>query len=161
MTAVHHTRLGTVVIEDDGEALTRLHLAPEDHAPAHPAPLGVAARAAEQLDEYLAGARTSFDLPLAPRGTAFEEAVWGALLTIPYGQTRSYGEIAAQIGRSDPARPWEAARAVGRANGRNPLWVVVPCHRVIGANGALTGYAGGLEVKRALLELESGAARLL
>jgi methylated-DNA-[protein]-cysteine S-methyltransferase len=155
-TAVHETRLGRVAIDvdEDARALTRLHL---DPAATGAAPSGLAAEAARQLDAYLAGERTAFDLPLAPQGTAFEQEVWAALGTIPYGETRSYGQIAAQIGRTS----WSAARAVGRANGRNPLWIVVPCHRVVGADGRLTGYAGGLEVKRALLDLEAGSAALL
>lgn len=154
MTAVHDTRLGHIAIDVADGAITRLHLQPEAVGDA---PEGIAAEAARQLDEYLAGTRTTFELPLAPQGTVFEQEVWAALATIPYGQTRSYGQIAAQIGRPG----WSAARAVGRANGRNPLWIVVPCHRVVGADGRLTGYAGGLEVKRALLDLEAGAASLL
>lgn len=101
-----------------------------------------------QLDEYLEGRRRSFDLPLAPEGTDFQRLCWEALCEIPYGQTRSYSEQARLIGR--PA----AIRAVGRANHDNPIGVVIPCHRVIGANGHLTGYAGGLPMKRRLLELE-------
>jgi methylated-DNA-[protein]-cysteine S-methyltransferase len=106
----------------------------------------------EQLSEYFAGGRFAFDLPLAPRGTAFQLAVWEALSAIPACETRSYGEIAAAIGRP------KASRAVGAANGRNPLAVVVPCHRVIGANGTLTGYGGGLERKQWLLDHERAAA---
>ena len=102
-----------------------------------------------QLEEYFAGERTDFDLPLNPVGTPFQRVVWDALRTIPYGEIRSYGEIAVQIGRPG------AARAVGWANGRNPISVIVPCHRVIGASGALTGYGGGLERKRHLLDLEA------
>ena len=105
--------------------------------------------ARRQLDEYFAGHRTEFDLPLSPRGTAFQREVWAALQTIPYGEVRSYGQIAAQIGRPG------ASRAVGLANGRNPISVIVPCHRVIGASGALTGYGGGLPRKRLLLDLEA------
>ena len=101
-----------------------------------------------QLAEYFAGTRTQFDLPLAPEGTAFERAVWAELAKIPFGETRSYGEIARTLGRPD------AARAVGRANGANPIPIVVPCHRVIGADGSLTGFGGGLDVKARLLELE-------
>ncbi|GEJ56290.1 methylated-DNA--[protein]-cysteine S-methyltransferase [Anaeromyxobacter diazotrophicus] len=101
--------------------------------------------AARQLAAWFAGERTAFDLPLAPRGTPFQRRVWEALREIPYGETRSYGQIAARLGA--PA----AVRAVGAANGRNPLSIVVPCHRVIGASGALTGYAGGLERKKWLL----------
>lgn len=117
----------------------------------------VLAAAARQLEDYFAGRRTTFDLPLRPRGTAFQRAVWDALRAIPPGETRSYGEIARAVGK--PA----AVRAVGAANGQNPLAIVVPCHRVIGAGGTLTGYAGGLEAKRWLLEHEArvagGAAR--
>ena len=101
-----------------------------------------------QLDEYFAGRRTAFALPLDFRGTAFQRQVWQALLTIPFGETRHYAAIAAQIGRPG------AARAVGAANGRNPISIIAPCHRVIGANGALTGFAGGLAAKRRLLQHE-------
>ena len=112
------------------------------------------AAAGEQLDQYFAGERRDFDLPLDLRGTPFQRRVWQALLTIPYGETRSYGEIAAQIGRPD--RP----RAVGAANGRNPVSIVVPCHRVIGSDGSLTGYGGGLARKRWLLDHEAGRLAL-
>ena len=106
------------------------------------------ARAQAQLDEYFTGSRRHFDLPLAPQGTPFQRQVWFALATIPYGQTRSYAQIAAQLQRPT------ATRAVGAANGRNPLPIVLPCHRVIGADGSLTGFSGGLPTKRFLLELE-------
>ena len=105
--------------------------------------------AARQLAEYFGGRRRDFDLPLAPAGTPFQREVWAALRTIPYGQTRSYKDIAAAVGRP------RACRAVGMANNRNPLPIVIPCHRVIGASGALTGYAGGVDVKRRLLEIEN------
>jgi methylated-DNA-[protein]-cysteine S-methyltransferase len=108
--------------------------------------------AAAQLAEYFAGKRRTFDLPLAPHGTPFQLAVWSALRAIPYGETRNYAELARAIGRPT------ASRAVGAANGKNPLGIIVPCHRVIGASGALTGYAGGLSAKRWLLELEATAA---
>lgn len=101
-----------------------------------------------QLDEYFAGSRTSFTLPLNLRGTAFEKSVWSALQDIPYGETCTYGEIATAIGRP------KAYRAVGMANHKNPIGIIVPCHRVIGANGKLTGYAGGLPMKAALLAME-------
>jgi len=104
--------------------------------------------ACRQLDEYFSGQRRRFDLPLAPRGTAFQQAVWRALLEIPFGETRSYRQQAERIGRPT------AIRAVGTANGANPLAVIVPCHRVIGSDGSLTGYAGGLARKALLLELE-------
>jgi len=104
--------------------------------------------ARRQLDEYFAGRRRSFELPLAPRGTGFQREVWHALTTIPYGETVSYAQLAARIGRP------KAMRAVGAANGRNPLPIVLPCHRVIGADGSLTGFGGGLDAKRFLLQLE-------
>ena len=108
------------------------------------------ALAGRQLAEYFQGQRQEFSLPLAPQGTPFQQRVWSALQTIPYGQTRSYGEIARQV--NSP----KGARAVGMANHRNPIAVFIPCHRVVGQNGALTGYAGGLWRKEKLLELEKG-----
>lgn len=104
----------------------------------------------KQLDEYFAGTRKAFDLEVSPKGTAFQHEVWSALRGIPYGQTRSYGDIAEQLGRPD------AARAVGRANGSNPISIVVPCHRVIGRDGSMTGFGGGTDVKARLLALEQG-----
>lgn len=101
-----------------------------------------------QLEEYFAGSRREFFIPLDMRGTEFQKQVWEQLLAIPYGTTRSYGELASRLGKPS------ASRAVGAANGRNPLSIVVPCHRVIGSSGALTGFAGGLEAKRTLLMLE-------
>ena len=109
-------------------------------------------RAMTQLAEYFAGARRTFDLPLAPRGTAFQRRVWRALGEIPYGKTIAYGELARRIGKPS------ASRAVGLANGANPLPIVVPCHRVIGADGSLTGYGGGLERKDLLLRLEGAGS---
>lgn len=106
-----------------------------------------------QLDEYFRGERKHFDLPLAPRGTQFQREVWFALATIPYGETVSYAQLAGRVGR--PA----AMRAVGAANGRNPLPIVLPCHRVIGADGSLTGFGGGLPTKQFLLELEGALPR--
>ena len=107
-----------------------------------------------QLAEYFAGRRSSFEVPLAMTGTAFERRVWSALREIPYGESISYGELARRIGKPT------GARAVGLANGRNPISVIVPCHRVIGADGSLTGYGGGVERKRFLLDLEAGALTL-
>ncbi len=104
----------------------------------------------KQLDEYFAGERKAFNLEVAPAGTAFQHEVWSALQRIPYGQTRSYGDVAEQLGRP------EAARAVGRANGSNPVAIVVPCHRVIGRDGSMTGFGGGTDVKARLLALEQG-----
>jgi methylated-DNA-[protein]-cysteine S-methyltransferase len=112
--------------------------------PRHP----VLVETARQLREYFAGRRRSFDLALDVAGTPFQRAVWTALLTIPFGETRTYGELARQVGRPS------AARAVGAANGQNPVAIVAPCHRVIGAGGALTGFAGGLDAKARLLRLE-------
>lgn len=109
-------------------------------------------RATDQLTAYFARDRRTFDLPLAPRGSEFQLQVWKQLAAIPYGETTSYGEIARRLGHTNAA-----SRAVGLANGRNPIPIVVPCHRVIGANGSLTGYAGGLERKQLLLELEQDA----
>jgi methylated-DNA-[protein]-cysteine S-methyltransferase len=106
---------------------------------------------ATQLTEYFDGRRRAFDLPLAPEGTPFQLRVWNALVEIPYGETISYGELAARIGDRS------ASRAVGLANGSNPLPIVIPCHRVIGSNGKLTGYGGGLAIKQQLLSLERGA----
>jgi methylated-DNA-[protein]-cysteine S-methyltransferase len=108
-----------------------------------------------QLAEYFDGRRRQFDLPLAPEGTPFQQSVWRALLDIPYGETISYGELATRIGRRS------ASRAVGLANGSNPLPIVIPCHRVIGASGKLTGYGGGLAIKDQLLALERGERRLV
>ena len=111
------------------------------------------AAVAAQLEEYFEGRRTDFDLPLAYGGTPFQRAVWAALREIPYGQTISYAELAERIGRPT------ASRAVGLANGKNPISIIVPCHRVIGSGGDLTGYGGGLERKRHLLDFEHGGAQ--
>jgi methylated-DNA-[protein]-cysteine S-methyltransferase len=110
-------------------------------------------QAITQLEAYFAGELRQFDLLLAPEGTAFQREVWSALTVIPYGETVSYGELARRLGR--PA----ASRAVGAANGQNPIPIVIPCHRVIGADGSLTGFGGGLAIKRRLLDLESGVSR--
>lgn len=111
-------------------------------------------RAAAQLQDWFAGRRRDFDLPLAPRGTPFQQAVWREIARVGWGETRAYGVVAAAIGRP------RAVRAVGAATGRNPLTLIVPCHRLLGRDGALTGYAGGLERKRALLAFEAGAPPL-
>jgi methylated-DNA-[protein]-cysteine S-methyltransferase len=128
------------------------HPRPEDHDGDHaPARLAFARR---QLEEYFGGKRRRFDLPLAPRGTAFQLRVWEALRSIPWGETWSYADLARELGKP------KAVRAVGGANGRNPLPIVVPCHRVIGADGSLTGFGGGLQIKSLLLALEGHAADL-
>jgi methylated-DNA-[protein]-cysteine S-methyltransferase len=159
---VVHTRVespvGPLVLAASDEGLHAIEFQPSRHPVArdgmwqegdHP----LLRAAATQLAEYFAGVRRAFDLSLAPRGTAFQQAVWRTLATIPYGETISYTELAARVGR--PA----AVRAVGAANGRNPLPIVLPCHRVIGANGSLTGFGGGLPAKRFLLELEGALPR--
>ena len=105
-------------------------------------------KAAQELSEYFAGNRKEFDIPLNPKGTDFQKSVWNALCTIPYGKTMSYGQVAAQIGNP------KASRAVGMANNKNPIPILIPCHRVIGANGKLVGYGGGIWMKQKLLELE-------
>lgn len=135
--------LGAVYLRDDAR------LRGVAGAAARPSSLLSEARA--QLEAYFRGARRTFDLPLAPRGTAFQHAVWSELARIPFAQTRTYRDVARAIGRPD------ACRAVGAANGRNPLAIVVPCHRVVGTGGALTGYAGGLPAKRWLLACERRA----
>lgn len=136
---------GLVAILWPNERPGRVPLGPTVEDAGHP----ILARAAMQVDGYFAGTLRAFDVPLDFRGTDFQRSVWHALLTIPFGETRSYAQIADQIGRPT------ASRAVGAANGRNPVSIIAPCHRVIGANGALTGFAGGLEAKRLLLDLEA------
>lgn len=150
------TPIGELVLAGDGESLTRLDL-PGRHGPIGDVSEDRSAFAEpiDQLERYFAGELREFDLALAPAGGAFDMAVWDELNRIPYGQTTSYGAVAAAIGHPD------SPRAVGAANGRNPIPIVVPCHRVIGSNGKLVGYGGGLETKRRLLELESGTAQLL
>ena len=134
----------------DGAALSAIRFGATQSATTDASAVApVLAEAARQLDEYFAGERREFELPLAQAGTRFQLAVWQALLTIPYGETRTYGQVAEQL-----ALPLSASRAVGAANGANPIPVVVPCHRVIGAGGRLTGYGGGLDRKEALLRLE-------
>jgi methylated-DNA-[protein]-cysteine S-methyltransferase len=169
--SVRHTKLGTALGEltlvADGNELTGVYFPHHWYRPAEssfggymPATEDALCReAGEQLAEYLAGTRRSFDLPLAARGDEFQQRVWALVRDIPYGQTRSYGELAAEL--ADGTLPQE----VGQAVGRNPLSVIVPCHRVVGRNGQLTGYAGGLKRKRFLLQLEepapAAAGRLL
>ncbi|MCP5189361.1 MAG: methylated-DNA--[protein]-cysteine S-methyltransferase [Pseudomonadales bacterium] len=150
------TPIGTLRLLSNGEQLLRIEFGEAGALPpgTRRANDPVLQRGSEQLDEYFTGHRKQFDLPLAPRGTAFQQAVWQALTAIPWGQWRSYGALAAAIGQP------RSARAVGAANRRNPLPIVVPCHRVVGSDGSLTGFAGGLEVKRYLLELEGSLPQL-
>lgn len=147
--------IGRLLLAGDGEALQVIGF-PEGRMARQPQPdwmrrNGVFTEARKQLLAYFAGELQQFTLKLAPRGTVFQRKVWGALKQIPYGETRSYGEIAAVIDRP------EASRAVGAANGLNPIPIVVPCHRVIGSSGALTGFGGGLPAKKYLLQLEKNA----
>lgn len=151
--------IGELLLLGDGHALRGLYMQdgrkPVKIAPRWERSEAPFAGVQEQLREYFAGERTTFDdLPLVLDGAQFERRVWRALQDIPYGETASYGEIARHVGQPG------AARAVGLANGRNPIAVIVPCHRVIGANGSLVGYGGGLERKRLLLELEQGQGRM-
>lgn len=144
--------VGPLTLAGVGTALMHLRMADQTHEPDRSSWLAADDKAfpeaVEQLAAYFAGELTEFDVQLELIGTEFQRKVWKALLTIPYGETRSYGEIAEQIGSLG------ASRAVGLANGRNPIGIIVPCHRVIGSSGGLTGYGGGIERKRALLALE-------
>ncbi|OBB99004.1 methylated-DNA--[protein]-cysteine S-methyltransferase [Mycobacterium sp. 852002-40037_SCH5390672] len=143
--------IGLLTLAGRGSVLTNLRMVDQTYEPSrngwtqNPRAFGAAV---EQLTAYFAGERIDFDIEFDLHGSEFQRRVWKALLTIPYGETRSYGQIAAQIGAIG------SARAVGLANGHNPIAIVVPCHRVIGANGSLTGYGGGLDRKRTLLDME-------
>ena len=151
-TALLQSPIGPLFVEGGEHGLTRLYTGGHRlHAEAPPDD-GAFAAVVEQLDAYFAGELRRFDLALAPEGTEFERRVWDALVRIPYGETVSYGELANELGMPG------GARAVGRANALNPISIVVPCHRVVGSNGKLTGYAGGLDVKRRLLDHERGIA---
>lgn len=153
-TTRFHSPLGVIVLTSDGTSLTGLYFEGQKHFPAQAGTwiedgsLPLFAEAQAQVLAYFAGARRAFDLPLAPAGTDFQRAVWRQLEAIPYGATCPYGELARRLGRP------RAARAVGAAVGRNPISIVVPCHRALGKDGSLTGFAGGLDRKRALLERE-------
>ena len=151
------TPIGTLLIAGDADAVLQITFPSRGKAAKAEAgwvesqrgPVGEAIR---QLREYFAGKRTGFDLPLAPRGTEFQRSVWRQLQEIPYGETISYGELARRVGNP------KASRAVGSANGANPLPIVIPCHRVIAGNGTLGGFGGGLPMKQTLLALEQGAS---
>jgi len=145
--------VGDLLLVADDEGLTAINFAPFDPMTGERDDDHPALRAAvQQLAEYFAGERSEFELPLAAKGSAFRQQVWAALREIPYGTTKSYGTIAGELGLTG-----HGARAVGLANGANPLAIVVPCHRVVGSNGKLIGYAGGLDRKRQLLALEGAA----
>jgi methylated-DNA-[protein]-cysteine S-methyltransferase len=159
-TLLMDSPVGPLEVVSDGESITHVLFVDDDVAMLPTAMTSstpkdvVLAEAQRQLTAYFAGELNEFDLPLAPVGTPFQRRVWHELEQIPYGETASYGEIAVRLGL-----PPGASRAVGTANGSNPIAIVVPCHRVIGANGTLTGYAGGLHRKRYLLDLESQASQ--
>jgi methylated-DNA-[protein]-cysteine S-methyltransferase len=140
--------IGPLTVVREGDVLVRLYLEPPGPAAGGLGPRDEGGAVAAQLAEYFAGERTAFDLPLRPVGSGFELAVWEQLATIPYGETRTYGAVAGAVGAPG------GAQAVGLACGRNPLAIVVPCHRVIGADGSLVGFGGGLPRKRFLLDLE-------
>lgn len=153
---VYASPLGDLMLVANETALTGMHIVHGKHVPAvqpgwvnarnHP----LLNQTQRELDAYFHGQRRTFAVPLAPQGTVFQKKAWTALLAIPFGETRTYGQQALAIGRPS------AARAVGAANGKNPIGIIIPCHRVIGASGAMTGYAGGLDAKRFLLNLENG-----
>lgn len=149
----YETEMGKIGIAENGEAITDVFFNENEIKMSKNIDIEIREtellrEAAKQLKEYFLGNRKSFDIPLAPKGTEFQQKVWKALQEIPFGETRSYGEIARNVGNP------KAARAVGMANNRNPIAIFIPCHRVIGANGKLVGYAGGLDIKEHLLSVE-------
>lgn len=146
----YNTKIGEIAIEENGVAITRLYFVNKDleKEVEIKEETWLMRKAIKEIKEYLEGKRNSFDLPLEPEGTEFQKKVWNVLKEIPYGETRSYGEIAKLIGNE------KASRAVGMANNKNPIMIMIPCHRVIGVNGKLVGYAGGLDVKEKLLNME-------
>lgn len=147
-TAIYHSHFGQMELTYEEDAVTALKMAGKEAE--GEAPEGLALKVFRELDEYFEGKRKTFDIPLRTHGTAFQEKVWAALRAIPYGEVRSYKEVAEAIGHP------KAYRAVGMANNANPIFIIVPCHRVIGSDGSLTGYGGGLPMKKALLSLERG-----
>lgn len=146
--AIMNTAMGSLLIKADDSSITSIHFLNDSQTLPELVDNAIIDQCITELGEYFAGKRVTFDLPLAPKGTDFQKSVWQQLLKIPYGNTTSYGEIAQQIGNP------KAARAIGLANNRNPIPIIIPCHRVVGSNGSLTGYAGGLENKSYLLKLE-------
>lgn len=141
--------IGRIVVEDDGSFITRVYVDNAFIGSGDNSRLFIAAK--KQLEEYFCGKRREFDIPIRLNGTEFQKAVWNALLTVPYGKTASYKDIAAMIGKP------KAARAVGGANNKNPVMIIVPCHRVVGADGGLTGYACGTDIKQTLLNIEKNS----
>ena len=147
--ALYSTFLGDIEIECNGETLTRLDFVQPQQISTKYCRSVFSDFVFDQIEDYLAGRRRVFDVPICLVGTNFQQQVWQALTKIPFGETRSYGQIAAEVGNS------KAARAVGMAVHKNPIAIIVPCHRVIGANGALVGYAAGLSIKKSLLKIEN------
>jgi len=152
ISVVHDSPVGPLTLISNGAALEHVEFENPRYAydPAPPGSDKILDKARRELDAYFAGRLKAFSVPVAPQGTPFQQRVWAALQAIPYGVTRSYGQQAVAIGSP------QASRAVGLANGRNPVAIIIPCHRVIGANGSLTGYGGGMERKKLLLDLEQG-----
>ena len=146
--AVYPSRLGDIKITYTDKAITGIDIGASGYNSNESEPGALSESAIEQLNEYFTGKRKDFDLPLAPSGTHFQQKVWAQLQKIPYGQTRSYKDIAQAVGSP------KGFRAVGMANNKNPIAIVIPCHRVIGADGSLVGYGGGLDMKQSLLDLE-------
>jgi len=145
---LYESPFGIIKIGSDGSAITYVKLLNDNNRIGEKTSDNLTDKTAKQLDEYFSGKRLSFNLPLNPQGTDFQRSVWNALCVVPYGETKSYKQIAEII-----MKP-KACRAVGAANNKNPIWIIIPCHRVIGSNGALIGYGGGLEMKKYLLDLE-------
>jgi len=150
---IYDSVCGKIMIESDGSAVTLLKTDGFAKPSGKKASDVITDMAARQLDEYFDGRRNRFDVPLCPRGTDFQVNVWNALCKIPYGETRSYKQIAQAVDKPG------AYRAVGLANNRNPIWIMIPCHRVIGSDGTLTGYGGGLKMKQQLLDMEKQEKR--
>jgi len=145
-----NSRFGTLLLTSDGTSLTGCRITDKEISSN---PCELLLRTRDELTEYLDGKRATFTIPVNPVGTPFQKKVWQVLTEIPYGQTVTYADIAKRIHKET------ACRAVGRACGLNPIWLVIPCHRVVGASGQLTGYAGGIDMKRALLQMERDASR--
>jgi methylated-DNA-[protein]-cysteine S-methyltransferase len=146
----YDTKIGKIAIIDNGKEITNIEIAEDKYSDDFILlETELINNAGKQLLDYLDGFRATFDLPLNPNGTVFQKKVWNALCNIPYGETRSYKQVAEAVGNN------KASRAVGMANNKNPIMIVIPCHRVIGSNGSLVGYAGGLDIKEKLLFLEN------
>lgn len=149
----YDTNIGIMAIMDNGKEITDMELESSvDTKDMNVCETALIKDAAAQLTEYLDGRRKEFNLPLNPQGTEFQKKVWKALCDIPYGETRSYKQVAEAVGNP------KAPRAIGMANNRNPIMIFIPCHRVVGSNGSLVGYAGGLDLKEKLLSIEKGIA---